>query len=222
MLKNIIDKIKRRFTKEIEDNRVSLRIAGISYSQIHNVYVLILEEIVPNWDDPHNPPVDARKVPIVINFIEAQSIAVELEQIKTIPPLIFDFITEISKSFNFKFKWVEVSELRNGELFTNICCDNKEQTKIIIKPSESVAIAIRQDTPIYISDELLTKINDILQDKYDIKRVSEGMKEDNLESYDIDQLKIILQESIDREDYEKASQIRDEINRKKVNSKTTD
>jgi len=220
MLKNIINIVKKRFTKEKETDKISLRLAGISYSQINNVYILILEEIVPNWDDPDNPPVGARKVPIVINFLEAQSIAVEIEKIRTIPPLIFDFIKNISKSFNFKFKYVEVSDLINGELFTKIVCDNKENTSLNIKPSESIAIAIRMDTPIYISDELLTTINNILQDKYDIKRISEPMNDDKLENYDIETLKIILQDSIDREDYEKASLIRDEINKKKVDTKT--
>ena len=43
MLKNIIDKIKQRFTKQIDEGKISLRVAGISYSQIQNIYILILE-----------------------------------------------------------------------------------------------------------------------------------------------------------------------------------
>jgi len=223
MLKNMFDKLKQRFTKQIDDKKeevkkVSLRVAGISYSQIQNIYVLILEELLPDWDDPNNPPVGARRVPIIINFFEAQSIAVEIEKIKPSIPLIYDFVRDLTNAYNFKFQEVDITEIKEGELFTHIICDNKQKTVLDVKPAEAVAISIRLKTPIFISDELLTKINEILQDKYDIKRISES---DKLESYTIEELKTTLQESIEREDYEKASQIRDEINRKK-DPKTVD
>lgn len=225
MLKNIIDKIKQRFTKQIDEGKISLRVAGISYSQIQNIYILILEEEVPNWNDPNNPPVGARRVPIVINFFEAQSIVIEIQKIEPTIPLIYDFIKNLSLSYDFKFKEVDITELTNGELYTKIICDNKNKTKLDIKPAEAVALSLRLKTPIYISEELLNRITETLQDKYDIKRVSEIMKDDKLENINVEDLKVMLQESVDREDYEKASLIRDEINKKnkvEQESKTVD
>ena len=225
MLKNIIYKIKQRFTKQIDEGKISLRVAGISYSQIQNIYILILEEEVPNWNDPNNPPVGARRVPIVINFFEAQSIVIEIQKIEPTIPLIYDFIKNLSLSYDFKFKEVDITELTNGELYTKIICDNKNKTKLDIKPAEAVALSLRLKTPIYISEELLNRITETLQDKYDIKRVSEIMKDDKLENINVEDLKVMLQESIDREDYEKASLIRDEINKKnkvEQESKTVD
>jgi uncharacterized protein len=214
----IIEKIKNAFSKskeeKEEENRIQLRIAGISYSKMTNIYVLILEEMVANWDDLDNPPVGARRVPIVINYFEAQVIMAEIEKIEPIVPLIYDFIRNLSRVYNIKFKEATISDVMNGEIFAKLVCDNKEKTKIEIKPSEAVAIAIRQKTPIYISNELLNIINQMLEDKYDVKRITETMSDDRLENYAVDELKIILQQSIDTEDYEKASIIRDEINRK--------
>lgn len=215
MLKNIIDRLKRLTKKTKEDSKkIALRVAGISYSKIQNIYVLILEEIVPNWDDPNNPPVDARRVPIIINFFEAQSIAIEIERIKPTIPLIYDFIRDLTTAYKFEFKEIDITEIRDGELFTRMICNNKENSLLDIKPAEAVALSVRLKIPLFISDELLNNIVEILQDKYDIKRITDNIKNDKMENYDINDLKIILQESIDREDYEKASLIRDEINKK--------
>jgi len=217
MFRNIIDKLKSLTKKTVdkeEKSKVELRVAGISYSKIQNIYVLILEEMVSNWDDPDNPPIGARRVPIIINFFEAQSIAIEIERIKPPIPLIYDFIKDLTISYNLKFKEIDITEIRDGELFTKIICDNKEKSMLDIKPAEAVAISIRLKTPIFISDDLLSRINMILEDKYDIKRITESINDNKIENYSIEDLKSILQDSIDREDYEKASLIRDEINKK--------
>ena len=90
-------------------------------------------------------------------------------------------------------------------------CDNKEQTEVQIRPSDAVAISLRLKIPIIIEDNLLTTINNMLNEKYDVKRMSEVEK---LENYSLPDLKNILQDAIEREDYENASLIRDEIAKK--------
>ena len=123
MFKNIKNLLIRK--KNI--NKIELRIAGISYSKIQNIYVLILEEIISDWNDPNKPPINARKVPININFLEAQSIAVEIEKIKLSTPLIYDFIKNLTIIYKLKFKEIDITEIRDGELFTKIICDNREK-----------------------------------------------------------------------------------------------
>lgn len=212
MFKKLWNRIKKnKFPSEDNNTLVSLRVAGISYSKMANIYVLILEEIIPNWSDLSNPPPQARRVPIIINFFEAQVIAVEIERIKPQMTLIYDVIKDLANIFKMKFDKIVIHEVSESEIYAKLVCSNREKTEIDIKPSDAVAISIRLNIPIFIGDTLLTHINDILNDKYDVKRMSEMEK---LENYSVDDLKKFLQDAIDREDYENASLIRDEITRK--------
>ena len=209
---NKIWNIFKKKTKEIQiDKSVSLRVAGISYSKIANLYVLILEEMIPNWDDPQNPPPSARRVPIIINFFEAQVIAVEIEKIRPQTRLIYDVIKDLSNAYKLKYDKIIINGISDSEIYAKLVCGNREKSAVEIKPSDAVAISMRLKIPIYIDDRLLTTINDMLTDKYDVKRMSEMEK---LENYSLQDLKNFLQEAIDREDYENASLIRDEIGRK--------
>ena len=209
---NKIWNIFKKKTKEIQiDKSVSLRVAGISYSKIANLYVLILEEMIPNWDDPQNPPPSARRVPIIINFFEAQVIAVEIEKIRPQTRLIYDVIKDLSNAYKLKYDKIIINGISDSEIYAKSVCGNREKSAVEIKPSDAAAISMRLKIPIYIDDRLLTTINDMLTDKYDVKRMSEMEK---LENYSLQDLKNFLQEAIDREDYENASLIRDEIGRK--------
>lgn len=209
---NKIWNIFNKKTKEIQtDKSVSLRVAGISYSKVSNLYVLILEETIPNWEDLQNPPSSARRVPIIINFFEAQVIAVEIEKIRPQIRLIYDVIKDLSNAYKLKYDKIIINGISDSEIYAKLVCKNREKSVVDIKPSDAVAISMRLKIPIYIDDGLLTSINDMLNDKYDVKRMSEMEK---LENYSLQDLKTFLQEAIEREDYENASLIRDEIGRK--------
>jgi uncharacterized protein len=207
----MLKKLKNLFKKKVSDNLVLLRVAGISYSKVGNIYVLILEETVPDWTDKTTPPPLARRVPIIINFLEAQVIAVEIEKMKPQIILIYDVIRDLSRAFKLKYDKIEIYGLTDHEVFAKLVCKNMKKTEIEIKPSDSVAVSIRLQIPIYIDDKLLTDINNMLNEKYDVKRMSEMEK---LENYSIHDLKNFLQEAVEKEDYENASLIRDEISRK--------
>jgi uncharacterized protein len=210
MIKKLWNFLKKN-NIEYQDKQISLRVAGISYSKVANIYVLILEETIASWNDPNNPPPTARRVPIIINFFEAQVIAIEIERIKPDMILVYDVIKNLANAFKFSFDRIVIYSISDSEICAKLICKNKEKTVIDIKPSDAIAISIRLKIPIIINDRLLTSINDMLNEKYDVKRMSEMEK---LENYSIQDLKKFLQDAIDREDYENASLIRDEIGRK--------
>jgi hypothetical protein len=204
----MLKKLKNLFKKKIPDNFILLRVAGISYSKINNIYVLILEE------SPFEATSQLRRVPIIINFLEAQVIAVEIEKMKPQIILIQDVIRDLSNAFKLKYKKIEFYGLIENEVFAKLICDNRKKTEIDIRPSDSVAMSIRLGIPIHIDDKLLSEIDNMLNEKYDVKKIGEIEK---LENYSVDDLKIFLQDAVDIEDYENASLIRDEISRKTQN-----
>jgi hypothetical protein len=212
MIKNILDLFKKKKpTQSVESKSILLRVAGISYSKVENIYVLILEEVIPNWSDLANPPPNARRVTIIINFFEAQVIAVELEKIRPSILLIYDVVRDLINVFKIKIEKIIINSLISGEISAKLVCKDKKNTRLDIRPSDAIALSVRLNIPIYIEDNLLTTINTLLNEKFDIKHMDEIEK---LENYSLQDLKSFLQNAIEKEDYENASRIRDEISRK--------
>ena len=74
-------------------NKHKLEILGISHTSDSNIYVAILGE--ENGD---------RKVPVVITYNEAQSVAIEIERIKPVVPIIYDVLKNIIINNLYKMK----------------------------------------------------------------------------------------------------------------------
>ena len=89
------------------ENKVKLKIVGISYSQIRSgAYALILAEENGQYH-----------IPIVIGASEAQSIAIKMEKINMPRPLTHDLITNISQAFGIKLTEIFIYKFEDGILF---------------------------------------------------------------------------------------------------------
>jgi uncharacterized protein len=204
----IYDKIKKLFNNKIEEtnkNKIKLDILGISYTKIseQNFYVVILGE--------EN---GKRKIPVVITYNEAQSIAIESEKILPIVPLIYDTFKQVILENNIKFDEITIEDFKNDILLTYLKGKN---SKIEIRTADALSISLRLGYPIFIYDDVLTKVDSVVQKFYEIKD-GRDIISNKLDKYNLEELEQLLKESIDEEEYEKASEIRDEIIRKKKNS----
>lgn len=204
----IYDKIKKLFNNKIEEtnkNKIKLDILGISYTKIseQNYYVVILGE--------EN---GKRKIPVVITYNEAQSIAIESEKILPIVPLIYDTFKQVILENNIKFDEITIEDFKNDILLTYLKGKN---SKIEIRTADALSISLRLGYPIFIYDDVLTKVDSVVQKFYEIKD-GRDIISNKLDKYNLEELEQLLKESIDEEEYEKASEIRDEIIRKKKNS----
>lgn len=204
----IYDKIKKLFNNKIEEtnkNKIKLDILGISYTKIseQNLYVVILGE--------EN---GKRKIPVVITYNEAQSIAIESEKILPIVPLIYDTFKQVILENNIKFDEITIEDFKNDILLTYLKGKN---SKIEIRTADALSISLRLGYPIFIYDDVLTKVDSVVQKFYEIKD-GRDIISNKLDKYNLEELEQLLKESIDEEEYEKASEIRDEIIRKKKNS----
>lgn len=197
---------------------VKLNVLGISYSQTQSgAYALILTE--ENGD---------RRIPIIVGGFEAQSIAIELEGLKPPRPLTHDLFLSFAKVFGIQIREVIIYKLEEGVFYSQLICENgNERITIDARTSDGIALALRFKCPIYTTEEIIAKAGIVLDfDKQSEGRASEKISEsiepkssafisDEYKSYSIEELNEILDETIRNEDYEKASLIRDEINRRK-------
>ncbi len=192
-----------------------LEILGISYSQSQSgAYALILGEAG-----------EKRRLPIIIGSFEAQAIAIELENMKPSRPLTHDLFKNFAETFNILINEVIIYKFNEGIFFAKlICFDGKNEIEIDARTSDAVALAVRFKCPIYTYEAILKSAGIILQDDDpEEAEVSEEVKskktekstEEDFSKLNMTELKEMLKKAIDEEAYEKASKIRDEINKRK-------
>lgn len=194
-------------------DKVKLEILGISSSQAQSdSFALVLGE--KDGD---------RRLPIVIGTFEAQSIAIELENIRPNRPMTHDLFKPLLFSMGCEVKEVIISAIREGVFFAKMVVTNGSETwEIDTRPSDAVAIGIRFEAEIYADEHVLEEaaISFSTVGGKEYTRFPQREKEqknvsvNSLKDYSIQELKTMLQEAIKREDYEKAVLIRDEISRR--------
>jgi len=188
-----------------------LEIIGMSYSQSQSgAYALILGE--------HG---GARRLPIIIGGFEAQAIAVELEKMKPSRPLTHDLFKNFAEHYNIFIKEVLIDKFMEGVFFAKlVCMQGNDETEIDARTSDAVALAIRFRCPIYTYENIMGEAGIVMEDKADElldpeeENIAAEGDAGEYSSLGSEELKEMLQKAIDNEDYEKASNIRDEINKR--------
>ena len=193
--------------------KIKLNVLGISYSQTQSgAYALVLSEEEGN-----------RRIPIIVGGFEAQAIAIELEGLAPPRPLTHDLFKNFADSYGIHIMEVNIHKLEDGVFFANILCDNGgERTSLDARTSDAIALALRFKCPIYTTEEIVEKGTDIeSQDMAEEKeaeepsvKIKKGSPRQDLSKNSMDELKTMLAEAVSKENYEKASEIRDEINRR--------
>ncbi|HOP04351.1 MAG TPA: bifunctional nuclease family protein [Tenuifilaceae bacterium] len=197
-------------------SRVKLNVLGISYSQTQSgAYALVLSE-----------EEGKRRIPIIIGGFEAQAIAIQLEGLTPPRPLTHDLFLNFAKSFSIEIIDVQIYKLEEGVFFSKLHCDNgKKEVYIDARTSDSIALALRFGCPIYTTEDILEKAGIVLdiEDKpedspHTEKKTTVQPKSDSLteglKKLSVEELNALLEEAIMNEDYEKASKIRDELNKR--------
>jgi uncharacterized protein len=192
--------------------KVRLNILGLSVSQTQTgAYALVLAE--ENGD---------RRLPIIIGPVEAQAIAIQLEGLKPPRPLTHDLVRNIAIAFEISLMEVTIHKLEEGIFFSELLfeMDGKE-VSVDSRTSDAVALALRFRCPIYTTEDILHKAGIVLDmneerpSKVHRDEESVGHGKSVYEKYTLADLESLLSEAVQNEDYEKASQIRDEIKRRK-------
>jgi len=194
-------------------DKIGLDIVGLSYSQTQSgAYALVLAE-----------QEGKRRLPIIIGGFEAQAIAIELEDMTPSRPLTHDLFKSFAEAFEIKINEVIIYNLMEGIFYAKLICvkDGKE-VEIDTRTSDAVALAVRFKCPIYTYENILASAGIILDEEDEqeskpaaSKTVAESKKEKKgIASLNLNELKDKLQDAIDHEDYEEASRLRDEINKR--------
>lgn len=163
----------------------------------------------------------ARRLPIVIGGFEAQAIAVAMERMTPTRPLTHDLFKNALMTFDIVIQEIVINDLLDGVFYAKLVCEKEEQiVEIDSRTSDALALAVRFNCPVYTYEFILESAGVILDgddEKKESVEHSSGRKK-GLESYSVDTLNKMMDEAIEKEDYEKAAKIRDELTRRSKDS----
>ena len=186
-------------------DRVQVDILGLSTNPASgSAYALILKEV--------NGP---RRLPIIIGASEAHSIALEMEGIKPPRPLTHDLVKNIIASFGAELQEITIDELREGTFYAKLSIDNQ---LIDSRPSDAIALAVRYGVHIYVSSSVMDEAAFVPEEEEEEEEAEAKPRPKAKQQpapatpkSKLDQLRQQLKEAIEKENYEKAAQLRDEI-----------
>ena len=188
-------------------DKVLVDILGLSTNPASGgAYALILREVNGN-----------RRLPIIIGASEAQSIALEMEGIKPPRPLTHDLMKNIIAAFGAELSDILIDDLRDGTFYAKLNIDSQ---MIDSRPSDAIALAVRYGVQIYVAASVMDEAAFVPEEEEEEGRPSQpsapqASKQQHTPPSGkitrLEQLNQQLKEAIEKENYEKAAALRDEI-----------
>ena len=195
---------------EKDNSHILMTIWGLSYSRMKSgAYILILAEAAGD-----------RRIPIIIGSNEAQAISFSLEK-KTPPrPLTHDLMASMCQAFGLELKEIFISDCVEDVFYAELLFSHKgEEITLSARTSDAVALALRVGAPIYTTENVLQKRGMVFEEteKGNQKRliVKKISNEETWEEATDEELQEALKHAVEREEYEHASMIRDELKKRK-------
>ena len=195
--------------------KIEVEILGLSTSPASNGYALILQE-----------KSGSRRLPIMIEAAQAQAIALEMESIKSQRPMTHDLMKAVIETLGAALVEVIINDIQDSTFFARLVIDTSEDG-VDARPSDAIALAVRFNAPIYVAAEVMDEAS------FEAEGAEESDDEDDGDTETFttaastesssgkviqspSRLEILsqeLQKAIEKEDYETAAIIRDEINK---------
>ena len=181
-----------------------LEIHKIEYHPSSKGYILILKKIN-----------NSIKIPILIGSNEAQSLSLAFEDINLPRPTTHDLIINFSNEVDIQIQSVLIKKYANGTFFASILMKKgNEKIELDSRPSDAISVALKNKSPIYISDNVLNSIKtkDIISKQHFPENKLNNSIENELSTDSIiKELMNALEKAINDENYEIAAKLRDRI-----------
>ncbi len=196
--------------------KVQVEILGLSSSpSAGGAYALLLKETY-----------GVRRLPIIIGSFEAQSIALEIEGIKPPRPLTHDLMKNLIDNLGGTVNEIVIDELKENTFYAKIIIEMSGITnEVDARPSDAIALAVRTNASIFVAEEVMKAAAFVpsgeeaegeLEDTFDISPEENDItSKPKSKETKIASLMSKLREAVEKEDYERAAKLRDEINRLK-------
>jgi bifunctional DNase/RNase len=148
-------------------------------------------------------------VPIFIGQQEAQSILIGMGNVPMPRPLTHDLFLSVMQNVGTTIERIEITELKEGTFYAQLIIKRQGQSIIIdARPSDSIALAVRDKCPIFIDEEIVEEagipVSTITEQVGDTQDGETG-------DIELENLQKELAKAVEEENYEEAARIRDLI-----------
>jgi uncharacterized protein len=156
------------------------KIKGLMMDPITNSPIVILQEMEKNT-----------LLPIWVGIFEANAIALQIERVDTPRPMTHDLIKNLLLHLNADIEKIVVNDLKENTFYASIYMRiNGESMRLDSRPSDAIALALRMDAPIYVTDEVIENSRNITLDKEnldpeEVKKWLESLNPEDLGKYEM-------------------------------------
>ncbi|HSR67134.1 MAG TPA: bifunctional nuclease family protein [Acidobacteriota bacterium] len=154
------------------------RIKGLMMDPITNSPIVILQD-----NDK------TTLLPIWVGIFEANAIALQIERIDTPRPMTHDLIKNLIGQLGGEVEKVVVTELKESTFFAVIHLIQDGGPVIIdSRPSDAIAVALRTDCPIFVTEQVIESSRNITLEKEnadpeEVKKWLENLNPEDLGKY---------------------------------------
>ena len=185
--------------------KIDLEILDIALSgSSSGAYALVLGEVKGK-----------RKLPIVIGGAEAQSIAIELENMRPSRPLTHDLMKNTLSAFGMEVTEVLIHKMVEGIFYAQLTVtDGIREENIDSRSSDAVAVAVRFGCPIRCSQQVMEEAGVDLEGnegEFVAEEKETTPQPSKKKEATIEELQKQLDEAIATENYELASELKKRI-----------
>ncbi len=124
---------------------IEMQIKGLMMDPVTGVPIVILR----NADNQ-------RVLPIWVGPVEANAIALQIENVTPPRPMTHDLLKNLLTEFDARVQRVVISALRGNTFYAYLDID-RQGTRVMVdaRPSDALAVALRSRAPVFVDDSVL-------------------------------------------------------------------
>jgi bifunctional DNase/RNase len=157
---------------------IEMQIKGLMMDPVTGVPIVILR----NADNQ-------RVLPIWVGPVEANAIALQIENVTPPRPMTHDLLKNLLTEFDARVQRVVISALRGNTFYAYLDID-RQGTRILIdaRPSDALAVALRSRAPVFVDDSVLDQASSVevsneQADRERLQRWLESLDPDDMGKY---------------------------------------
>lgn len=153
---------------------VELKVLTLIMTGMGSPSFLVLQPV----EDPTSEG-KSRVVPICVGPTEAMALGMVLERTRFARPMTHDLMLDAFTNLDAVIDHVLVCDVKDGTFFARLCLSQHGRLiDLDARPSDAIALALRQDAPVYIDEDVLEKASFpyLFKRPYDEDRIVEDFK----------------------------------------------
>jgi len=124
---------------------IEVRIRGLMMDPATNMPIIMLKDVGSD-----------AVIPIWVGIFEANAIASEIEKVSAPRPMTHDLTRNLMRHLNARLERVVITEIKDDTFYAVLWLRQDEEPVVMdARPSDAIALALRADCPIYVSEQVM-------------------------------------------------------------------